>query len=88
MVVIDIGGGGQSCLTDDLKAFEITEGEWETLAKDKIRWCERVSQGAEVFMSAWRDNEREVAVTRHAQLAGKRASTLPPPLKLSLSGVF
>ena len=34
-------------------------------------------------MSAWRDNEREVAVTRHARQAGKRASTLPPPLRLS-----
>ena len=66
-------------MTDDLKAFKITEGEWETLAKDTIRWCERVSQGAEVFMSAWRDNEREVAVIRHARQARKRASTLPPP---------
>ena len=52
-------------MTDDLKAFEIAEGEWETLAKDISGWCERVSQGAEVFMSAWRDNERKVAVTRH-----------------------
>ena len=41
-----------SCLTDDVKAFEISEGEWETLAKDKTRWCERVCQGPEVFMSA------------------------------------
>ena len=38
-------------LTDDLKAFNITEGQWKTLAKDRSRWCERVSQGAEVFMS-------------------------------------
>ena len=39
-------------LTDDLKALEISEGEWEMLAKDRISWCGRVSQGAEVFMSA------------------------------------
>ena len=36
-------------------------------------------------MSAWRDNEREVALTRHARQAENRASTLPLPLKLSLS---
>ena len=68
-----------SCLTDDLKTFKISEGEWETLAKDRSGWCERLSQGAEVFMSAWRDNEREVASTRHARQAEKRASTLPTP---------
>ena len=75
-----------SYLTDDLKAFEITEGECKTLAKDRSRWCERVSQGAEVFMSAWRDNERDVALTRHARQAETRTSTLDPPsLRLSLS---
>ena len=52
-----------SCLTDDLKAFEIIEEEGETLAKDGSRWCERVSQGAEMFMSARRDNERDIALT-------------------------
>ena len=64
-------------LGDDLNTFEITEGEWETLAKERSRWCERVSQGAEMFMSAWRDNEREVALTRHARQTENRASTLP-----------
>ena len=44
-------------MTDDLKAFEISEGEWETLAKDRSRWCERVYHGAEVFMSTWRNTK-------------------------------
>ena len=70
-----------NCLTDDFKAFEISEGEWETLAKDRrSRWCERVSQGAvrmEVYISAWRDIEHEVSLTRHTRQAEKRASTMP-----------
>ena len=33
-------------------------------------------------MSAWRGNEREVALTRHARQAEKRTSTLPPPLEV------
>ena len=60
----------------------------EILAKDRRGWCERVSQGAEVFMSAWRDNEREVTVTRHAQQAEKRASTLPPPFEVGTVWFF
>ena len=37
-----------------------------------------------MFMAAWRDNEREVALTRLARQAEKRVSTLPAPaLRLS-----
>ena len=50
-------------MTDDLKDFEISEGEWEIFVKDRCKWCERVSQGAEVFMFVRRDSEREVALT-------------------------
>ena len=53
--------------------------------EDRSRWCERVSQGAEVLVSSWRDGEREVTLNRHAQQAEKRASTLAPTLRLTLS---
>ena len=66
-------------MTDDMKAFEISEGEWGTLAKDRNKWSERVSQGAEVFMSAWRDSEREAVLTRRVRQAEMRASILSSP---------
>ena len=71
-------------MTDDLKDFETTEGEWETLAEQRSRWHECASQGVKMFMSAWEDNELEVALTRHARQAEKRVSFLlrPYPLKV------
>ena len=75
-----------NCLTDGLKAFEISEGECETLANDRSMWCERVSQGAEMFIPARRNKERKITFNRPAPQAEKHASTLPrSPLRLSLS---
>ena len=63
-----------TCLLDDLKAFGIDPDTWHSLARSRQGWYERVSQGAEDFLCAWKQGERDAARVRHARQAERTAS--------------
>lgn len=72
-----------SCLTDDLKAFEISEGEWKTLKKDRSRWFERVSQRAKVFYVCMEGQRARYCF--HPDMVGRRKSPTATRFTMYLS---
>ena len=64
------------CVQSDIRAFGITE-DWKTMALKAQVWVEAVTEGAQRFMAAWREEEdatRQRQEKREATRLGKLQS--------------